>query len=93
MKIAHLHLQDGMGGKSTLICRLEEGSIRYTFYGGWGSSGIGYALSNLQCTLPVEKINDDETVDQFKRRLIHTINHKSVERVIKEVDTNVTFKS
>ena len=47
-KILHLHLEDSMSNLSTLICSLKDGSIRYTFYGGTGSSGTPYALSNIQ---------------------------------------------
>jgi hypothetical protein len=38
-KILHLHLKDTMGNMSTLICRLVDGSIKYTLFGGTGSSG------------------------------------------------------
>lgn len=91
MKLCHLHLVDPYGNPKTLICNLKEGSIRYTFYGSHGSSGTPYALSNLQCTLPVDKISEDETKEQFVQRIIGTINHKSVYRVVNEVSTEVTF--
>ena len=91
MKLCHLHLEDPYGNPKTLICNLKEGSIRYTFYGSHGSSGTPFALSNLQCTLPVDKISEDETKEQFVQRIIGTINHKSVYRVVNEVSTEVTF--
>lgn len=91
MKLCHLHLQDSLGNKKTLICRLEEGSIRYTLYGSHGSSGIGFSLSNLQCELPVEKLSPEETKEEFVRRVVRNINWKSVCKVVKEVDCNVTF--
>lgn len=91
MKLCHLHLVDPYGNPKTLICNLKEGSIRYTFYGSHGSSGTPFALSNLQCTLPVDKISEDETKEQFVQRIIDTINHKSVYRVVNEVSTEVTF--
>lgn len=91
MKLCHLHLVDPYGNPKTLICNLKEGSIRYTFYGSHGSSGTPFALSNLQCTLPVDKISEDETKEQFVQRIIGTINHKSVYRVVNEVSTEVTF--
>lgn len=91
MKLCHLHLVDPYGNPKTLICNLKEGSIRYTFYGSHGSSGTPFTLSNLQCTLPVDKISEDETKEQFVQRIIGTINHKSVYRVVNEVSTEVTF--
>ena len=91
MKLCHLHLEDPYGNPRTLICNLKEGSIRYTFYGSHGSSGTPFALSNLQCTLPVDKISEDETKEQFVQRIIGTINHKSVYRVVNQVSTEVTF--
>lgn len=91
MKLCHLHLEDHSGNKKTLICRLTDGSIRYIFYGGWGDGGTPFSLSNLQCTLPIEKINDKETKEQFVQRIIDTINHKSVVKFVKQVSTQVTF--
>jgi hypothetical protein len=91
MKICHLHLEDSMGNAKTLVCRLEDGSIRYVSFFGWGSSGMGNSLSNFQCDLPMDKNSEDETVEQFKQRVIDTVNKKSIYRVVKEVSTNVVF--
>lgn len=91
MKLCHLHLEDPYGNKKTLICRLVEGSIKYTFYGGTTSSGTPYSLSNLQCTLPVDKRNEFETKEEFKERIISEINDNSVCRVVNEVSTEITF--
>jgi hypothetical protein len=91
MKICHLHLTDPFGNKQTLICQLKNGSINYVYYSGWMDSGIPYALSNLQCVLPIEKIDDTETKEQFTQRIIDIINNKSVVRVAKQVSTEVTF--
>jgi len=91
MKICHLHLRDSMGNPKTLICRLEEGAVHYTMYGGHGSSGMGFSLSNLQCKLPVEKLSPKETKEEFVKRIVNEINFRSVCRVIKQVDCNVTF--
>lgn len=91
MKLCHLHLSDPYGNPTTLICNLTEGSIRYTMYGGHSSSGMGHSLSNLQCTLPVDKISDKETKEQFVQRVIDTINQKSVCRVVNQVSTEITF--
>lgn len=91
MKLCHLHLSDSFGNPTTLICSLKEGSIRYTMYGGHSSSGMGHALSNLQCTLPVDKVSEDETKEQFVQRVINTINGESVCRVVNQVSTEITF--
>jgi len=91
MKICHLHLKDSMGNHKTLICRLEEGSVRYVLYGGLGSSGTGFSLCNLQCTLPIEKLSPKETKEAFVKRIVEEINYRSVCRVVKQVDCNVTF--
>jgi hypothetical protein len=85
MKVCHLHLEDPYGNPKTLICNLVEGSIKYVFYGGHSSSGTPYAISNLQCTLPVDKISESETKEQFVQRIKDTINNKSVCRVVNEV--------
>lgn len=95
-KIFHLHLQDSMRNKRSLVCYLKNGSISYSFYGGWSSSGISYALSNMQVgyrngnTLPVENL-PGETKEQFTNRVIDIINNDSVESVVKEVNTEVKF--
>ena len=91
MKLCHLHLRDSMGNPKTLICRLEEGAVNYTMYGGHGSSGTGFSLSNLQCTLPIEKLSKKETKEEFVKRIVKVINYESVCRVIKQVDCNVAF--
>ena len=91
MKICHLHLADPYGNPKTLVCRLDEGSIIYILYGSHGSSGTPFALSNLQCTLPVEKLNSKETKEQFTKRVINIINTKSVCRVVHQVDCEVKF--
>ena len=91
MKIAHLHLLDGFDNKKTLVCRLtDEGSLKYIHYGGWGSSGMGFSLSNLQCDLPLEKLFDEQTKGEFVEWLIDIINNQSVYKVDNEVQ-KVTF--
>ena len=91
MKLCNLHLEDYLGNKSTLICTLTGGSIRYVFYGGWNDGGMGYSLSNLQCTLPMEKLKDSETKEQFVQRIIDTINKDSVKKFVKQLSTEVSF--
>ena len=96
-KICHLHLKDSMGNKSTLVCNLVDGSIKYNYYTGWGSSGIPLSLSNLQVGyryggshLPVEN-EYGETKNQFTQRIISIINNDSVREVIHSVNTEVKF--
>ena len=95
-KIFHFHLEDGMKNKSTLICELNNGSIKYRFYGGTTSSGISFSLSNLQVgykrgnSLPVDnkrKLSKQEFTDIVR----YIINTDSVYRVVNEVETEVTF--
>lgn len=95
-KIFHLHLEDGCNNKSTLICNLVDGSIKYSFFTGTASSGIPLALSNLQVgykfggSLPIDnkrKLSKREFTD-FVKTLINT---DSVKRVVNEVETEVTF--
>ena len=91
MKLCHLHLADPYGNPKTLICNLKEGSISYVQYGGHSSSGTPYALSNLQCTLPIDKVTESETKEQFVQRVIDTINQKAVCRVVNRVSTELVF--
>ena len=102
-KILHLHLEDSMGNKKTLICKLIEGSIRYIFYGGIGSSGTPFSLSNIQfydlvngdmnwkrnATLPVDTF-EGETEEEFKERIINMLNH-STDKVTNVVSNEVKF--
>ena len=95
-KIFHLHLQDSMRNKKTLVCYLKNGSISYSHYSGWSSSGIALSLSNMQVgyrkrsVLPVENL-DGETKEEFTNRVIYMINNDSVVNVIKSVNTEVKF--
>lgn len=91
MKLCHLHLVDPYGNRKTLVCHLKDGSISYVFYGGHSSSGTSFSLSNLQCTLPVDKLTETETKEQFVQRIIDTINNKSVCSVVNQVSTEITF--
>lgn len=83
-KIFHLHLQDSMSNPQTLICNLVDGSIKYSYFTGWSSSGIPLALSNLQTTLPIENLRG-ETKEGFTYRVVDIINNHSVCRVVKFV--------
>ena len=100
----HFHLKDAMGNKSTLICKLINGAIEYIFYGGIGTSGIPFSLSNIQfytqlvnghiewkrdCSLPIENLQN-ESEEQFKDRVKSILNN-STDKVIKDVNTDVMF--
>jgi hypothetical protein len=89
-KIFHLHLEDSMGNPQTLICNLVDGSIKYSYFTGWSSSGIPLALSNLQTTLPIENLRG-ETKEGFTNRVVYIINNNSVKRVVKVVNNKVEF--
>lgn len=47
-KLLHLHLEDVYGNLSTLICTTDSNGIYYSLYGGIGSSGTPFAVSNIQ---------------------------------------------
>ena len=102
-KIFHFHLEDDSKNAKTLICLLENGSIKYSFFGGHGSSGSGFSLSNIQyydridgriswrrdASLPVSTL-EDETKEQFKKRVKNMLKNSTI-NFLKEINTNVTF--
>ena len=102
-KLFHFHLEDGCNNAKTLVCRLVNGSIKYSFYGGHGSSGTPFSLSNIQyydivngnmrwkrnASLPVDTL-EGETKEQFKQRVKAMLNNSTI-KVVGEVNTNVTF--
>ena len=85
------------------MCNLIDGSIKYSLYGGHGSSGTPFALSNIQFfdrvngninwkrgrSLPVDTLQG-ETKEDFKYRVKDMLNNSTVS-VVGEVSTNVTF--
>jgi len=105
-KLFHFHLSDSMGNKKTLIATLSDGSINYSMYGGVGSSGMGFALSNIQyykmvngdmrwyrrneMSLPLSNL-PNESINEFNDR-VKSILQNSTHKVINEVSTQVTFK-
>ena len=100
-KLLHLHLEDNYGNPSTLICRLGDSGISYTYYQGHGSSGMGYSLSNIQfytiengdirwqrnASLPIENL-PNETISQFTRRVMDMLD-KSTTNIVKAINTKV----
>ena len=102
MKIFHFHLEDGMSNKSTLICELKDGAIKYHFFTGTASSGIPLALSNLQVgykhgtELPMDNLSslgNKMTKQEFTDRCRYIINMDSTKRIVNEVETEVTFEA
>ena len=103
MKILHLHLEDGCKNAKTFLCILKNGSISYTMYGGHGSSGVGFAISNIQfyemkngrinwlrnASLPVENLAN-ESLEEFKERVLSMLRY-STAKVVRVINTNVTF--
>jgi len=102
-KLFHFHLEDGYGNAKTLVCLVVNGSIKYSFYGGHGSSGTPFSLSNIQyydivngnmawkrnASLTVCNLKG-ETKEQFKERVKAMLKNSTV-NFVKEVNTNVTF--
>ena len=102
MKIFHFHLEDGMSNKSTLICELKDGAIKYRYFTGTASNGIPLALSNLQVgykhgtELPMDNLSslgNKMSKQEFTDCCRYIINHDSVKRVVNEVETEVTFEA
>ena len=102
MKIFHFHLDDGMSNKSTLICELKDGAIKYRYFTGTASSGIPLALSNLQVgykydnELPMDNLTplgNKLTKQEFIDRCRYIINYDSTKRVVNEVETEVMFEA
>jgi NADPH:quinone reductase-like Zn-dependent oxidoreductase len=94
MKIFHFQLQDSLGNKKTLICRLTDGSIRYVLYGGWGSSGISFSLDNISMRyrgnyLPVQN-EEGETKEEFTARVWQMLEDSS-SKPVHSVNVNVEF--
>lgn len=102
-KIFHFHLDDNSKNAKTLVCLLKNGNLQYSFFGGHGSSGSGFALSNIKyydridgriswkrnASLPVSTL-EDETKEQFKERVKNMLKNSTI-NFIKEINTNVTF--
>jgi hypothetical protein len=102
MKIFHFHLEDGMSNKSTLICELKDGAIKYSYFTGTASNGIPLALSNLQVgykhgtELPMDNLTtlgNKLSKKEFTDRCRYIINMDSTKRVVNEVETEVTFEA
>jgi len=95
-KIFHLQLQDSMKNKKSLVCYLKDGSLKYSHYTGWATSGIVLALRNMQVgykngsNLAVENL-PGESKEQFTNRIVYMINSDSVCNVVNIVNTEVKF--
>jgi len=94
MKIFHFQLEDVMSNKKTLICSLNDGSIKYKLYGGWGDSGMSFSVSNILLKLPDEYLPVDteygETREQFTLRVWQML-EDSTDKPVRNVNVNVKF--
>ena len=97
MKLAHLQLVDSLGNPRTLIARLDDGSIKYTLFTGWGNYGTGCSLGDLQVgykhgsRLPLDN-ERDLTVEEWCGYLVDVINNDSTYRVDNIVPNTITFR-
>ena len=93
MKIFQFNLQDDLGNKSTLVCNLRFGSIRYRLYSGWRDSGMPFSVSNICLKfhehLPVENL-PSETKEEFIQR-VWDILEDSSDKPVRNVNVNVQF--
>ena len=94
MKIFHFQLEDVMGNKKTLTCRLRNGSIKYRLYGGWGDSGMPFSVNNILLKLPDEYLPVDteygESTEQFTLKVWQML-EDSTDKPIINVNANVKF--
>lgn len=103
-KILHLQLVDSFENKETLICRIVEGQVKYSFYKGWGDSGLKYSLSNIDffekveggkikwldnTSLPISNY-EGETLKEFKKRITNMIKN-STRTIVSVVNNKVEF--
>jgi len=76
-KLLHFQLTDGLRNKKTLIVRQTEwGSLSYILFGGHGSSGTPFAVSNLQVDLPIE-IKEHWDLSDLRDILIYRLRYYS----------------
>jgi hypothetical protein len=94
MKIFHFQLEDVMGNKKTLTCRLRNGSIKYRLYGGWADKGIDFSVNNILLKLPDEYLpvdtNYGESTEEFTLRVWQML-EDSTDKPIINVNTKVKF--
>ena len=83
-KLLHLHLSDSNGNLSTLICTLDDNGIHYSLYGGVGSSGTPFAVSNIQFY--------DVFINEYNRRDIRWLKYASLPIDTKLGETKEEFK-
>ena len=106
-KLFHLHLKDGFGNAETLICKLINGSIRYTYFTGTTDSGGGLCLSNIQFyektftdgkkhlhwdkNLSLPIENLDGETEGEFKNRVLSMLDNSTSKVIKDINTKVAF--
>ncbi len=96
-KILHLQLRDPSGGDYTLLTEFIDGSIKYMLYDGHSSYGTRFSLSQLNMPkgvyLPVEPAYEDETMEEFRNRVISMIEEESQMVIIRIVQSQIKFHS
>lgn len=94
-KILHLQLRDPLGGDFTLLTEFIDGSIKYMLYDGHSSYGTKFPLSHLGMPkgvyLPVETRYEDETMEEFRERVIDAIREQSRMVIVRIVENQVKF--
>jgi len=94
-KIAHLQLTDGHGDNMTLLCNFVEGSIKYVLYEGHSSYGTKHSLAKLglprDMYLPIETSYDEETIEEFRERVIDMIQNHSKLVILRIVENQIKF--
>lgn len=94
-KILHLQLTDPLGGDFTLLTEFIDGSIKYMLYDGHSSYGTRFPLSQLGMPngvyLPIETRYEDETMEEFRERVIDCIREHSRMIIVKIVENQVKF--
>jgi hypothetical protein len=94
-KILHLQLRDPVGGDYTLLTEIIDGSIKYMLYDGHSSYGTRFPLSQLGMPsgvyLPVETKYEDETMDEFRERVLEAIREQSRMIIVRVVENQVKF--
>jgi len=94
-KVLHLQLTDIGGGDYTLLTNLVDGSIKHILYNGHSSYGTKFSLAKLGLPngmyLPVEPTYEDETIEEFRNRIIQMIEEESQMIIVRVVQTEVKF--
>ena len=95
IKILHLQLRDPLGGDYTLLTNYMDGDIKHILYEGHSSYGTRQSLSLLGMPkgtyLPVDTKYEDETIEEFRERIIEMVREDARMIIVKIVDPKVKF--